>query len=123
MLVILAKWILKFERFLEDLLRPLRLILPAENPALHVLCFHDKDAETGYKYVINLRGAVWRWQRDIVYPVVRVLWKPQLSSQFDQGFAKHTFEPRRLEKGNEKQDGDNPPQLEHFIDDWRVIHR
>ncbi len=43
--VILAKWILKLVRFPIKRLGPLPLIFTTEYPALHVLCFNNKDPE------------------------------------------------------------------------------
>lgn len=43
-LVVLSQRVLEFERALVELLRPLRLLLAAENPAAHVLRFQHEDA-------------------------------------------------------------------------------
>ena len=72
-LVVLAQRVLEFERVLVELLRPLRLLLAAEDPAAHILRFQHEDAVGREEHVVDLRGAVWRVQGDIVQASVGLL--------------------------------------------------
>lgn len=70
MFVVLVQRVLKFLRVLEDLLRPIPLFGVAENPALHVLGFHHKNAVPGDDDVVDLGGAVFRGQGDVLNEVI-----------------------------------------------------
>ena len=62
--------VLKFLRILEDLLRPIPLFGVAEDPALHVLGFHHEHAVPGNDDVVDLGGAVFGGQGDVLDEVV-----------------------------------------------------
>lgn len=59
-LVVLPQRVLELEGAFVELLRPLRLLFIAEDPAAHVLRFQHEDAVGREEYVIDLRGAVRR---------------------------------------------------------------
>ena len=80
-LVVLSQWVLEFEGAFVELLRPLRLLLAAEDPTAHVLRFQHKDAVGREEYVVNLRGAVWRVQGDVVQAAVGLLVQLPVSEQ------------------------------------------
>ena len=65
--------VLEFEAALVELLRPLGLFFAAKNPAAHVLRFQHEDAIGREKNVVDLRGAVWGIQGDVVQAAVDLL--------------------------------------------------
>lgn len=65
-LVVLPQRLQGFERTLMKLLRALRLLFAAEDPAAHLLCFLREDAVGREEYVVDLRRAVWRVQGGVV---------------------------------------------------------
>lgn len=71
--VVLAYRVLEFEAAFVELLRPLRLLLAAEDPAAHVLRFQHEDAVGREEYVVDLRGAARRVQGDVVHAAVGLL--------------------------------------------------
>lgn len=72
-LVVLSQRVLEFESALVDLLRPLRLFFTAEDPAAHVLRLQHEDAIGREKNVIDLRGAVWGIEGDVVQAAIYLL--------------------------------------------------
>lgn len=122
-LVVLAKRILKFVGALVDLLRPLRLLLAAEDPAGHVLRFQHKDAVAREEDVVDLRGAVRRVQRDVVQAAVGLLVELQVCKQADEGFANVPFRPRRLEQAEQEYGRNEPGQhVEYRCKDKAEVH-
>src|SRR5690606_8837660 len=95
-LVVLPQRILEFEGAFVELLRPLRLLLAAEDPTAHILRFQHEDAVRREEYVIYLRGAVWRVQGDVVQAAVGLLVQLPMGKQPHQEFANMTLGPRRL---------------------------
>ena len=71
--VVLPQRVLEFEAALVELLRPLGLFFAAKNPAAHVLRFQHEDAIGREKNVVDLRGAVWGIQGDVVQAAVDLL--------------------------------------------------
>ena len=123
MLVVLPKWVLKFECALVELLRPLRLLLAAENPAAHVLRFQHEDAVGREEYVVDLRGAVWRVQRDIVQTAVGLFVQLPMGKQPHQEFANVAFGPGRLEQADQQCSWDEPSQhAPDLRDDGSEVH-
>ena len=122
-LVVLPQWVLKFERALVELLRPLRLLLAAEDPAAHVLRFQHEDAVRREEYVVDLRGAVWGVQRDVVQAAVGLLIQLPMGKQPHQEFADMTLGPRRLEQADQQHDRDQPDQtIDDRTEDGAVVH-
>lgn len=76
--VVLPQWVLEFEAALVEFLRPLRLPFAAENPATHVLRFQHEDAVGREKNVVDLCGAVWGIQGDVVQAAVDLLIQPPM---------------------------------------------
>ena len=109
-LVVLPQWVLEPEGVLVELLRPLRLLIAAEDPAAHVLRFQHEDAVRRDKYVVDLRGAVWRVQSDIVQAAVGLLIQSPMGKQPHQEFADMTLGPRRLEQADQQRSRDEPGQ-------------
>ena len=71
--VVLPQRVLEFEAALVELLRPLGLFFAAKNPAAHVLRFQHEDAIGREKNVVDLRGAVWGIQGDVMQAAVDLL--------------------------------------------------
>lgn len=96
MLVVLPQRVLEFEGVLVELLRPLWLFLAAKNPAAHVLRFQHEEAIGREEYVVNLRGAIWRVQGDVVQATVGLLIQLPMGKQPYQEFTNMTLCPGRL---------------------------
>lgn len=64
---------MKSESALVELLRPLRVAFAAKDPAAQVLRFHHKDAVARQENMIDLSGAVWRRQGEIVQAAIGLL--------------------------------------------------
>ena len=58
--IVLARWVLKASLLAVEKLRPLRLFLVSEDPAVHVLGLNHKDAEARDKHMIDLRSPAIR---------------------------------------------------------------
>src|ERR1035437_6229800 len=58
--------LLELEFLAKQALRPLRVFLVAENPAVHVLRLHDENAIAGYDHMVDLRGAVGGGYGDVI---------------------------------------------------------
>lgn len=71
--VVLSQRVLEFEGAFVELLRPLRLLFAAEDPAAHILRFQHEDAVGREEYVVDLRGAVWCVQGDVVQAAVGLI--------------------------------------------------
>jgi len=106
--VVLPQRVLEFEGAFVELLRPLRLLLAAEDPAAHVLRFQHEDSVGREEDVVDLRGAVWRIQGDVVQTAVGLLIQLPMGKQPHQEFANLAFGPRRLEQANQQHQRDNP---------------
>lgn len=78
---------------LEDLLRPIALFCVTEDPALHILGFHHKHAIPGDNDVVDLGGAVFGGQGDVLDEVVAGFIEKQLRGEVYHGFAGFAFEP------------------------------
>lgn len=121
--VVLPQRVLEFEGAFVELLRPLRLLLAAENPAAHVLRFQHEDAVGGEKYVVDLRGAVRRVQGDVVQAAVGLLVQLPMGEQSHQQFTDLPLGPRRFEQANQQGCRDKPGQHAPGLGDYRaVIH-
>lgn len=96
--VVLSQWILELEAALVELLRPLSLLLAAEDPHAHVLRFQHKDAVGREKYLVDLRSAVWRVQRAVVQAVVGLLVQLPMGEQARQQFTDLALSPERFEQ-------------------------
>ncbi len=63
---VLEDWILKFELPPVEHLCPCRVLGVCKDPALVILSLDHEHAEPGYQDVINLRGAVFKLERDVI---------------------------------------------------------
>lgn len=100
--------VLKFLRALEDLLRPIPLFGVTEDPALHILRFHHKHAVPGDDDVVDLGGALFRGQGDVLDKVVAVFIEKEFGGKINNGFPGFAFEPRRLDNTSEDRQRDQP---------------
>ena len=122
-LVVLPQRVLELEGAFVELLRPLRLLLAAEDPAAHVLGFQHEDAEGREEYVVDLGGAVRGGQGDVVQAAVGLLVQLPMGEQPYQEFADLTLGPRRLEQADQQHGGDQPGYgVEDRAEDDAVIH-
>ena len=110
MFVVLSQWILKFERAAIKLLCPLRLIRRAENPAAHILGFQHEDAEGRDKHMVDLRGAIWRVQGDIVHAAINAFIQPSAREQTHLPLADMSLGPGRFEQSEQHYQGNEPGQ-------------
>ena len=69
MLHVLKDWILKFELPPVEHLCPRRVLGVCKDPALVILGLDHEHTEPGHQDVINLRGAVLEFQRDVIQEV------------------------------------------------------
>ena len=123
MFVVLPQRVLELERAFVELLRPLRLLFAAEDPAAHVLRFQHEDAVGREEYVVDLRGAVWRVQRDVVQAAVDLLIQLKMGEQAHQKFANMALGPRRLEQADQQHQRDKPAQRAPDLrDDGGEVH-
>ena len=90
--IVLVQRVLKTELLAVERLRPLRLLLVAENPAFHVLRLDHEDAVTRDDDVVNLGRAVGRGDRDVVEVAVHVAIEDDLLGNGQHGFADPPFE-------------------------------
>lgn len=109
-LVVLSQRVLEFEGAFVELLRPLRLLFTAKDPAAHVLRFQHEDAVGREEHVVDLRGAVGRVQGDVVQAAVGLLVQLPMGKQPHQEFANMTLGPRRLEQADQQHQRDNPTE-------------
>lgn len=122
-LVVLPQRVLEFEGAFVELLRPLRLLLAAEDPATHVLRFQHKDAVRREKYMVDLRGAVRRVQRDVVQAAIGLLIQLPMGKQPHQDFANMTLCPWGLEQADQQCGWDKPGQhAPDLSDDGGEVH-
>lgn len=122
-LVVLPQRVLEFEGAFVELLRPLRLLLAAEDPAAHVLRFQHEDAVRREEYVVDLRGAVRRVQRDVVQAAVGLLVQLAVGEQAHQQFTDLPLGPGRFEQADQQGRRDEPGQHAPDLGDYRaVIH-
>ena len=122
-LVVLAQRVLEFEGAFVDLLRPLRLLLVAEDPSAHVLRFQHEDAVGRQEYVVDLGGAVWRAQGDIVQAAVGLLVQLPVGKQPHQKLADVALGPRRLEQADQQYQRDEPGgSAPDLSDDGGEVH-
>lgn len=121
--VVLAQRVLEFEGAFVALLRPLRLLFAAEDPAAHVLRFQHEDAVGREEYVVDLRGAVWCVQGDVVQAAVDLLVQLPVGEQADQQFTNLPLGPGRFEQADQQGCRDEPGQHAPDLGDYRaVIH-
>lgn len=121
--VVLPQWVLEFEGAFVELLRPLRLLLGAEDPAAHVLRFQHEDAVGREEDVVDLCGAVRRVQGDVVQAAVGALIQLPMGEEAHQQFADMALGPRRFEQANQQGRGDEPGQhAPDLADNRAVIH-
>lgn len=122
-LVVLPQRVLEFEGAFVELLSPLRLLLAAEDPAAHVLRFQHEDAVGREEYMVDLRGAVRRVQRDVVQAAVGLLVQLPVGEQPHQEFANMALGPRRLEQADQQCRWDEPGQHAPDLgDDGGEVH-
>ena len=122
-LVVLPQRVLELEGAFVELLRPLRLLLAAEDPAAHVLGFQHEDAVGREEYVVDLGGAVGRVQGDVVQTAVALLVQLPVGEQAHQQFADLTLGPRRLEQADQQHQRDKPAQRAPDLgDDGGEVH-
>lgn len=121
--VVLPQRVLEFEAALAKHLRPLRLLLAAEDPAAHVLRFQHEDTVGREKYVVDLRGAVWRVQGEIVQAAVGLLIQLPMGEQAYQQFTDLPLGPGRFEQADQQGCWNEPGQHAPDLGDYRaVIH-
>lgn len=108
--VVLPQRVLELEGAFVELLRPLRLLLAAEDPAAHVLRFQHEDAVGREEYVVDLRGAVWRVQGDVVQAAVGLLVQLPVGEQAHQEFTDLPLGPGRFEQADQQGRWDQPEQ-------------
>lgn len=64
--IVLAKWVLEFVFLPENALCPLRILLVAENPAIHVFRFDYEYSVSRHNDMVNLRCSIARRDSDVV---------------------------------------------------------
>lgn len=73
--------------------------------------------------MVDLRGAVWRVQGDIVQAAVGLLVQLPMGKQPHQEFADVALGPRRLEQADQQHQRDNPAQRAPDLrDDRGEVH-
>lgn len=107
-LVVLPQRVLEFEGALVELLRPLRLLLAAEDPAAHVLGLQHEDAVAGEEDVVDLGGAVRGIQGDVVQAVVGLPVELPVGEEPDEEFADIAFAEGGFEQADEDHQRDEP---------------
>lgn len=123
MFEILTQWILELERLLIYFLRPLSLVFSSEDPPLHVLCFKYENAEARYKYMVDLRRAVWRRQDYVVHSLVCFFVQHEPGKKPDEQFADIALTPRRFQYPYYYCYRDEPPEgFQNYINDREEIH-
>lgn len=110
MLIVLAQRVLKRMAHLEDLLGPGILALRTENPALHVLGFYHENTVARNHDVIDLGGAIFCGQSDVVQYGVTVFGEKEFEEEGDLEFAPLAFEPWGSDKDGEDKDWDDVPE-------------
>ncbi|MOA01889.1 hypothetical protein D3C78_1213150 [compost metagenome] len=122
-LEILTERILEAERTLVDLLRPLRLMLVAENPTLHVLGFQHEDAVEGHEHMIELGTAIARGQGDVVRAEVDRPVQHEVGKGSHQQLTDVALCLGRLEQPDDDEQRDKPPEhTDHCVDYRRKVH-
>lgn len=97
MLVVLMQRALDFRGVPRGFLYPILMIRLAEDPNLRALSFNHKHAVPGEDNVVDLGGAVFRGQGDVLDQVVVVFVEEQASRGVNNEFAQMAFEPGRTE--------------------------
>jgi hypothetical protein len=64
--IVLSQRILEPIFLSKQNLRPLGIVFPSEDPALHVLCFDDKDPKRRKENVVDLRRSVNSWDHKVM---------------------------------------------------------
>lgn len=95
---------------LEDFLRPVALLFANEDPSLYVLGFHYKHAITGNDDVVDLSGALFRGQGDILDEVVEGFIEKEFYGKISDRFPSFALEPKRFEYSREDQQRDQVPE-------------
>jgi len=73
--------------------------------------------------VVDLRGAVWRVQRDVMQAAVDLLIQLPMGKQPHQEFANMALGPRRLEQANQQCGWNKPGQhAPDLSDDGGEVH-
>jgi len=109
--VVLMQRVLKFLRVLEDLLRPIPLFCVTKDPALHVLGFHHEHPIAGHNDVIDLGGAIFGGQGNVLDEVVAGFVEKQLRGEVDHSFAGFAFEPGCSKNGQQDEQRYEIPDL------------
>lgn len=97
MLVVLVERVLKLLEMAVDLLGPVTLICPAKDPTPHVLGFHHKHAIARHNNVIDLGGAVFGGQGDVLNEVVAGFIEKKFGGEINDRFPGFTFVPGRFD--------------------------
>ncbi|MOA11045.1 hypothetical protein D3C78_1309610 [compost metagenome] len=117
-LVVLPQRVLKLEALLEELLRPLGLLLTAEDPATHVLSFQHENAEARDEHVVDLRGAVQGRQRHVVQAAIDLLVQLPVREQAHQQLADMSFCPGRFQQADQQHHRHKPAQHSQDLGDY-----
>ncbi len=84
---------------LEYFLGPLALFGAAEDPAFHVLGFHHEHPIRGDDDVVDLGGAVFRGQGDVLDQMVMIFIKEQAGEGVDNELSQVALEPWGTQDG------------------------
>ena len=109
--VVLVQRVLKFLRVLEDPLCPIPLFGVTEDPALHVLGFHHKHPVLGDDYVVDLGGAVFGGQGNVLDEVVTGFIEKEFGGKVYHPFPGSAFEPGRFDDRRHDKQGNQVPNL------------
>ena len=101
--------VLEFLGVTIDLLGPLALFGVAKDPAFHVLGFHHEHAISGDDDVVDLGGAVFRGQGDVLDQVVAGFIEKEFGGKVNHRFASLAFEPRRLDNSHQDEQRNQIP--------------
>lgn len=113
-LVVLPQRVLELEALLVELLRPLRLVLAAEDPAAHVLGFQHEHAEAREEHMVDLRRAVRGRQRHVVQTAIGLLVQSPVREQANPQLADIPLCPGRLQEAEQEYQRHEPDG--HFPD-------
>ena len=107
--VVLVQRVLKFLRVFEDLLRPIPLFGVTEDPALHVLRFHHEHPIPGNNDVIDLGGAVFSGQGDVLDEVVTGFVEKEFGGKVNHRLPSLSFEPGRFDDRRNEEERNQIP--------------
>ena len=101
--------VLKFLRIFEDLLRPIPLSGVTEDPPLHILGFQHKNAVPGNDDVVDLSGAVFRGQGDVLDEVIAGFIEKEFGGKVNHRFPSLAFEPGRFDDRRNEEERNQVP--------------